>query len=500
MNALLAYTLLILPFTLLIPLRLLNPGPGARFTYRAFIYVLFSLGLSLSYSLGIIDGFSSLLGYTTILLGYIIGVYAYYYSRLSGYGEALDLVVDLFILLVAATFTAPSLLVFASTWTLAEITGSYLIKLGEEHSIEGSLTSSRGFLVTSTLTFEISAFTTIFIALMTLASLNIGQLLVPFTQASIVTGVNLHIIPLLLAGFITKVANTPMHFWLPGACSATPAPASAVLSGLMTALGFYGLYRVVNLVDLSQYHVVIAVALAVLGLLSVIYGWIQVAAQRDGRKLLAYATIATDGFISMIFALYLLEPSPVAGDLVKLSILMHAACKTTLFCEVGLIEEVYGSRYIHGVRGVARVLPVSSIGGLLAVLTLIGVPGTVGSIVKVLSVYYILTGAINPLKLFILLGFTLYIASSAYIALKYMPVYFNTPREVFTEAHTGAPGSIQATVLALGLSNIYIPLVAYFFTEGLREVLPLTTAESPLTLLTMILAYMTLMRAGGARH
>ncbi|ADV64378.1 Na+/H+ antiporter subunit D [Desulfurococcus mucosus] len=497
-------TICVLSLVFITLLSKLGPAPRFKVISKLSIYGSLGVALYLDSTRGLIDGFSTLLGYTTILTGLPVSVYTLYYSRMEGYGEGLDALMDCFIILVAMTYTAPNILAMAVAWTVAEVVGWYLITMGEAHSVEGSLRSARGFLVTSTLTFEISVFTVVMVSVLTtvaaMASANIGLLMEPFTALKPFSGVGLYLVPFLIIGFITKAANIPLHFWLPGAHSAAPAPASAVLSGLMTLLGFYGLYRVLHIVDLTRYYTVIAAVIATLGASSVIYGWTQIAVQRDGKKLLAYATIATNGYISLVFALYLLNPSGMAEDLLKLSILMHATYKTTLFAEVGLIEAVYGTRYIHGVRGLSRILPLSSIGGLLAVLTLIGVPGTIGFTVKALSVYYIVSGTLDPGRALVLLGFTIYIASSAYLAIKYMSIYFNTPRPVLPEEPKKPPKPLELSILALGSSNIYIPLVASVFLNGLRSSVLILSAVSPLTLLVTLLVYATVARTGGVKH
>ena len=48
-----------------------------------------------------------------------------------------------------------------------------------------------------------------------------------------------------LAGFGLKIGFVPLHVWLPEAHPAAPAPVSALMSGAMLNLGFYGLMRLV---------------------------------------------------------------------------------------------------------------------------------------------------------------------------------------------------------------------------------------------------------------
>jgi len=502
----LATSILLYLFSLVILIFISRPylNPLPRFLIKLIPYGLTGLAIYLEYNSGLIDDFPTLLAYTTLVLGYIIGIYSTYYFKLEEYHGRFDTVIDLFVILVAATYGSPNLISLAAMWSAAEIIGWYLIVEGEAHSIEGSLRSSRGYLLTSTLTFEISAFTVILVSILsvmaTMASVDIGFLIKPFKTIPSHSEASIYFIPLLIVGFIAKTANIPLHFWLPGAHSAAPSPASAILSGLMTPLGFYGLYRVLKLVDLSSYSMELAMVLAILGFMSVIYGWIQVSAQRDGKKILAYATIATNGYISMVFALYVLNPSNGMENLLGLSILMHAAYKVTLFSEMGLIEASYRTRYIHGIRGLSKTLPLSSMGGLLAVLTLMGAPGTIGFTVKALSVYYIISQALDPARLLILVGFITYMAISAYLAVKYMTIYFSTPHPPFPEEPSEIPRVAQIPVLVLGLSNVYLPIVSIPLLKELADLILLFSMVSPLMLLATVLMYLTVARERGVKH
>lgn len=446
--------------------------------------ILLAIGVYGLYANGTLDIFGAVLAVSTIVSGSIISLYAYDYFRINNYSASASILLDLLIISLTMTYSSFNILALAAFWTISEVLAYALIKEGEEHSYEGSLTSSRGFIFTSTLTFEVTVFTMIITSVLLVAgAMSFQNLLKSFPDlATVKTIVPAYLIPLLIAGFVTKAATVPLHFWLPSAHSAAPSPASALLSGVMTPLGFLGLYRVVSLVDLGEYEPIIAFYLIVSGILSIIYGGLQATWQRDGKKMLAYATISTNGFISLIFALYLLYPGEYVFLALLTSIVMHTAYKTTLFAEIGLVEYAYGSRYIHGLHGVSTLMPLSSIGGLLAVFTMLGVPGTIGFTSKVLSVYAILYQGLDLAKTIILIGIAFYIATSISISINYFKIYLRKGKGVLQPVnHIGTRP--QVVILALGTLNVlynFTILISGFTTIALvvsfTMIVPVLTA------------------------
>lgn len=442
------------------------------------------------WNIGAIDDFSLVLSIASAVAGLIVGFYADTYASLFGYDEMLPTQINLFATLLVVGFASPNILVLASAWTLAEIAAYLLIRTGEEHSYEGSLTSSKGFIFTSTLTTEISVFTaivvSIYIAATTLAPSN---LLKSFGElSSNPMPISSLIIPLLLLGFVTKMALVPLHFWLPGAHSSAPAPASALLSGVATQLGFYGLYRILSMFQLGKQLESVALLIATMGLASVFYAALQISSKRDGKILLAYSTIATNGFTAIIFAIALTRSE--FTPLFLLAMLMHMAYKTTLFAEMGLVEYVYGTRYIHRLAQVAKSLRVSSIGGVLAVFSLLGVPGTLGFSVKALSIFAVITGmlseGLNPLLAEALIGTVAYILSSIMVGLRFLRIYSPSAQPVLPPEKT-VDTVAQLPVAVLGLTNLFLGLTQAVYS--LDPLLLVLTAASPLTVLVALITW-----------
>ena len=124
----------------------------------------------------------------------------------------------------------------------------------------------------------------------------------------------------MIVGFGTKAGMFPMHGWLSTAHPAAPAPASAVLSGIITKSGVLALIRVV-------YFVIGAETLAgtwvqtlwmSLSLATVFMGSMMAYKEKVMKKRLAYSTVSQVSYI--LFGLSLFDAAAMAGALTLVGI------------------------------------------------------------------------------------------------------------------------------------------------------------------------------------
>lgn len=139
----------------------------------------------------------------------------------------------------------------------------------------------------------------------------------------------------LLAGFAVKLGILPLHVWLPLAHPVAPAPASAVLSGIIVKAGLAGWLRFVP--PLVGDPRLVGETLLLLGLATAFGGVLLGLTQRRLKTVLAYSTISQMGLILAGFALAFLVPGgreallPVLG----LWALHHGLNKAALFVAYG---------------------------------------------------------------------------------------------------------------------------------------------------------------------
>lgn len=462
-----------------------------RWILKAIAYLLLSSLIILLYTNHVIDTLSFTFSLLANIVVAPISLYTDLYSKLGDYPRTFPLVIDIFSVLMVTAYTSPNILFLAISWTLAELLAFFIVSIGEEHSIEGSTRASKRFLFVSALTFEISLFTMVYVSIFALVSVVSGYVDVyraltdSFTSLeNISQSVSDYIVPLLVIGFIAKAALVPLHFWLPDAHSVAPAPGSALLSGVMTAMGVYGMFRVFMLI--RSYPLWIIYLLIILSIASILYGGLQSIVQRDGKRLLAYSTIAGNGFAMLVFSLYLIDKSPDTLSALIIAVAAHMSYKSTLFLEIGLAEYVTGLRFIHRLRGLAKVLPYSSMGGLLAVFSIIGLPPTAGFIAKLASILVAIKYIPSITSIAVVIGVTLFIIVSILMATRYMQIYYGKPIVLVEKKHL-LIHKMEYIVLILSMTNVLYSLIMLISLHSIMYTLLYVVALPPLLIISYAL-------------
>ena len=180
---------------------------------------------------------------------------------------------------------------------------------------------------------------------------------------------------LIALGAFTKSAQTPFHIWLPDAMSA-PTPASAYLhSATMVKAGVYLLARLnpaLGFTDLWFW------LLSLFGLATMLTGAYLGLKQNDLKALLAYSTISQLGVLVVLIG----QDTEIAFKALVIGVVAHALYKSALFLVVGSVDHEAGSRDLRRLGGLARVMPFSFIVGLVAALSMAGLPPLFGFLAK----------------------------------------------------------------------------------------------------------------------
>ena len=117
-------------------------------------------------------------------------------------------------------------------------------------------------------------------------------------------------------GFGTKAGLFPMHNWLPSAHPVAPAPASALLSGIITKAGVIGIIRILYFIAGPSVlrGTWVQTACLVLALGTVFMGSMLAYGERDFKKRLAYSSISQISYV--LTALFLWLTSPTGSHLI----------------------------------------------------------------------------------------------------------------------------------------------------------------------------------------
>jgi len=162
---------------------------------------------------------------------------------------------------------------------------------------------------------------------------------------------------LCFAGF-TKSAQFPFQSWLLGAMVA-PTPVSALLhSSTMVKAGVYLVVRMAPAFSGTMLGKIVAVV----GGFTFLAGSAIAISQSNGKRVLAYSTIANLGLVICCAGI----GTNVAIGAAILLMIFHAVSKGLLFLCVGTIEHGIGSRDIEDMQGLMKRMPFT------AVITVIG--------------------------------------------------------------------------------------------------------------------------------
>ena len=178
---------------------------------------------------------------------------------------------------------------------------------------------------------------------------------------------------LLLLAFGIKAAAFPVNTWLPASYHTPPAAISALLGGLLTKVGVYALLRTMVML-LPASRDVLAPALAVAAMLTLVLAPMGAIAETNLRRAIGFLLIG--GIGSTLLGIAVPGPAGLAGSAVYV---LHAMLTVTgLYLVAGLIEKATGETDTRRMGGLYAANTPLSIIFLVLVLTIGGVPPSLG--------------------------------------------------------------------------------------------------------------------------
>ena len=159
----------------------------------------------------------------------------------------------------------------------------------------------------------------------------------------------------MFVGFAVKVPVVPVHTWLPDAHVEAPTPASVLLAGVLLKMGTYALLRF-NFTMLSDVAVDYAVPIALLAVVSVIYGAMLALAQRDLKRIVAYSSVSSMGYVILGLVAYTVYG--VGGATFQM--ISHGLISGLMFMAVGVIYNTTHTRMVTDMSGLADRMPITT--------------------------------------------------------------------------------------------------------------------------------------------
>ena len=179
---------------------------------------------------------------------------------------------------------------------------------------------------------------------------------------------------LTLVGFAAKAGLYPLHIWLPKAHPVAPAPASALLSGILTKSGVFGL--IVICANIMPGNAAFGNALLVFAAVTMFLGALLALLSTDLKRTLACSSMSQIGFITVGLSMMVLlgEEGSLAAYGSVMHMVNHSLIKLCLFMAAGVVYMNLHRLDLNDVRGFGRGKPVLHIAFLLGALSIACIP------------------------------------------------------------------------------------------------------------------------------
>lgn len=278
----------------------------------------------------------------------------------------------------------------------------------------------------------------------------------------------------LLVGFGIKAGAFLLYDWLPLSYTAAPAPATALLSGLLSKAGIYGILLILwRIASTSQ---VLALSVLVLALLNMLVGGFSALFSRNLKTTLAYSSVSQIGFIlwGVALAALLGEHGDIALAGTLFHMVNHTLIKVLLFVLAGGIYQSTHDLSLEAIRGYGRDKPLLHVLFLIGAGSVAGIPLLSGYISKTLLHEAIVEyAALTGLPIFILLEYLFLLAGGctlAYMLKLYLCLFWEkSPSSAPLQLSRGTQFGlclVAGTLVALGtLPHLTFDYIATFTSD-----------------------------------
>ena len=261
----------------------------------------------------------------------------------------------------------------------------------------------------------------------------------------------------ILIGFGIKLGLLFLHIWLPDTYTLSPTPISVLISSAMTGIGAYGIIRV--WLDLLSIHYAgYGIYLELWAVATMVFGGAMALMQNDMKKVLAYSSISSMGYI--LFGIGSESVLGVSGAI--LLFVTHGLGKALLFMSSGSLIMQTGTSNMNNLGGLSGKMPYTAVLTMIGALTIMGVPITSGFMAEWVLFNGSLQGAIvnhwDSLKVIAFAIAMLTTAlTSAYILWLYKRVFFGVVPETLKNVKDASGyviitmGILAAFTLILGI-------------------------------------------------
>lgn len=189
-------------------------------------------------------------------------------------------------------------------------------------------------------------------------------------------------VTMVLAGFAYKVSAVPFHFWTPDVYQGAPTPVTTFLAVASKAAGFGALLRFLGVLFVrgdaqelvADYGTQVGLLIAVLAAVTMTVGNVSAIGQNSLKRLLAFSSVAHAGYLLM--GLATMDEAGFTAAMYYMA--AYYFMNLGAFGVVLYFEGVTGNDDIESLRGLGRKAPLISIAMVAFLVSLTGLPPTIG--------------------------------------------------------------------------------------------------------------------------
>lgn len=274
----------------------------------------------------------------------------------------------------------------------------------------------------------------------------------------------------IVIGLGLKAAVFPLHHWLPAVYTQSPSVVSVFLSATATKVAIYALVRFIF--GIVGYQAVVDTllpnALMLAGCSAVLYGSYCAMQQRDLKAIFAYSSLAQIGY--MVMGISLLSEAGLTAGLLHL--FNHSMVKACLFMVAGLLLYRANTTHLDELQGMGKLMKTSFVLMLVAGLSLVGIPGTVGFVSKWLLISAAWSSGAWPLVVVVIAG--------SLMAVRYIwriveTLYFSPAEKMRIKQVEAGDHTFSRSPATMFFPALFLALGCVYF--GLQSQLPLSLAQ-----------------------
>jgi NADH-quinone oxidoreductase subunit N len=236
-------------------------------------------------------------------------------------------------------------------------------------------------------------------------------------------------IVLTVAGFGFKVSIVPFHGWAPDVYEGAPTPVTTFMSVGIKAAAFVGFARLF-VVAVGEEWATWGNALIILAILTMIVGNVLALPQRNLKRMLAYSSIAHAGYITLGLIVAGRGDDALGMSAVLFYLAAYACMNLGAFGVLIWIRNRRPYDYtLDGISGLARAMPWAGIFMAFFMISLTGIPPTIGFWAK----FYLFTAVVQGGYTWLAIVAVIMSAVSAYYYLRVVwYMYFREAQEEAT--------------------------------------------------------------------